>query len=123
MDGQSHDDGGGPPVAPRSSRVEVRDQGGTASADVTTPDEPHSTATVAFRSRPGDVAPEARRELVDKVLAQPEVQGSDAVHVVLPLGDGATIGRLHERTTNVDARAAGASTVIDAEVPETPPPG
>jgi len=36
--------------------------------------------------------------------------------VVVPLGDTESISRLQERTSNVTARAAGASSVIEADV-------
>ena len=50
------------------------------------------------------------------MLDHPDVQASDNVHVVVPIGDGESITRLQDRTTNFSARAAGASSVIDAEV-------
>lgn len=107
------------PPATEDSRVEVRHDGHVvAAADIKSSPEPHGTATVSLRAHHDQAPPEARGELVDQVLDQPGVSNSDKVHVVLPLGDSASISRLRERTTNVNARAAGASSVIEAEVPQ-----
>ena len=61
--------------------------------------------------------PTVRTDLVDQVLDVPGVSNSDGVHVVLPLGDDASIRRLQERTTSFDAHRAGYSAVVDADLP------
>ena len=105
----------------KQDSVEVRHEGRVvAKAAVTTPPEPHGTASVALTARRGEAPPEARSELVDQVMDHPGVRSSDTVHVVVPLGDGESITRLQEHTTNFNARAAGASSVIDADVAEPP---
>jgi hypothetical protein len=95
--------------------VKVSHDGQVCAADISTPAEPDGVASVGLRA-PHDVSPEARGELVDRVMEHPAVQGSDKVRVVVPLGDSESISRLHEHTTNVTARAAGASSVIEADV-------
>ena len=77
---------------------------------------------MALTARHGEAPPEARSELVDQVMDHPGVRSSDNVHVVVPIGDGESITRLQEHTTNFTARAAGASSVIDADVAEPPAP-
>lgn len=109
------------PATPTSESVTVRRDGHVvAEATISTvpaAEEPAKVALVADR----DAAPAgARGELVDQVLDHPEVQSSGNVHVVVPLGDSESIGRLQERTTNFTARAAGASSVVEAEVPRPP---
>lgn len=105
----------------KKDSVEVRHEGRVvAAADVTTTSEPHGTASVALSARHGEAPPEARSDLVDQVMDHPGVRSSDNVHVVVPIGDGESITRLQEHTTNFTARAAGASSVIDAEVGEPP---
>ena len=104
-----------------TARLEVRHEGEVvATAEVQGPPEPHGTAHVALQRHRGDVPPELGGDLVDQVMDTPEVSTSDNVHVVLPLGDSAAITRLQERTTGFSARAAGASSVVDAEVPGDP---
>ena len=109
------DDEGRTPATNESVKV-TRDGHVVAEASVSALPEPEEPAKVAL-SAPRDVAPTgARGELVDQVMDHPAVQGSDNVHVVLPLGDTESISRLQERTTNFTARAAGASSVVEAEV-------
>lgn len=104
------------------SELEVRREGRVAaSATVVSPRHPHGTARVSLRSQRDVAAPDARSELVDKVLDQPAVRGAGHVHVVVALGDAESITRLQQRTTGFSAHAAGSSSVIDAEV--VPPAG
>lgn len=106
-----------PDARAKKDSVEVRHEGRVvAAADVTTPPEPHGTASVALTARHGEAPPAARSELVDQVMDHPGVRQSDSVHVVVPIGDGESITRLQDHTTNFTARAAGASSVIEAEV-------
>jgi hypothetical protein len=99
-----------------NERVQLRHDGHVvAAADISASANPHGTASVALRA-PHELSSEAREELVDQVMEHPAVQGCDTVHVVVPLGDGASISRLHEHTTNANAHAAGASSIIDADV-------
>ena len=95
--------------------VEVTHGGQVCAADISTPAEPDGVASVGLRAD-HDTSPGARGELVDRVMEHPAVQGSDKVRVVVPLGDSESISRLHEHTTNLNARAAGASSVIEADV-------
>lgn len=113
--------GGLPPHEPLHTKdsVDVRREGRVvASADVTTTPEPHGTASVALTARHGEAPPHARSELVDQVMDHPGVRGSDNVHVVVPIGDSESIAALQEQTDNFTARAAGASSIIDADVPQ-----
>jgi hypothetical protein len=116
------------PNAPQTTdsySVQVSHDGrAVASADVVASTEPHGTATVTFHSASADSGPgphgelpsDARRELVDTVMAQPGVRSSDHLHAVVPLGDSPTVTRLQQRTDNFTARAAGVSAIIDADV-------
>ena len=102
----------------KKDSVKVQREGKVvATAEVVTPPEPHGTASVSLTARHGEAPHTARAELVDQVMDHPGVRESHKVHVVVPLGDGESITRLQEHTTNFTARAAGASSVIDAEVP------
>lgn len=109
-------DGGRDLSASHELSVKVQHDGHVvAAADVTT-SEAHGTAKVALLTPHADAPDSARGELVDQVLDHPEVRPSDSVKVVAPLGDSGALGRLQERTTNYHARAAGASSVVEAEV-------
>jgi len=45
------------------------------------------------------------------------VQASDRVEAAVPYGDGESLERLRERTEDAHARAAGATTLLDANIP------
>lgn len=108
----------GPPTVDRI-RIEARHEGQVvATAEVTTTPEPHGTAQVGLQRHRDDAPAEVRGDLVDRVMDAPGVSNSDTVHVVLPLGDAASISRLQERTTDFTARAAGSSSIVDAGVPD-----
>ncbi len=64
------------------------------------------------RARPGD-----RTSLVDAVMDLPEVQGSQRVEASVPYGDGESLDRLRQRTADPQTRVAGATTLLDANVP------
>ena len=114
MTGRPDDEGRGPTT---NESVKVRRDGHVvAEASISTRPQPEEPANVALSAQRDHVPAGARGELVDQVLDHPDVQGSDNVHVVLPLGDSESISRLQERTTNFSARAAGASSVVEAEV-------
>ena len=104
-----------PPTGSSEETVQVSHDGQVAAADISTSDQADGVASVALRAR-HEVSPEYRDELMDRVMEHPAVQASDTVHVVVPIGDSASISRLHEHTTNATARAAGASSIIEADV-------
>ena len=64
------------------------------------------------RVRPGD-----RAALVDEVMGLPEVKSSDRVEATVPYGDAESVERLRERTDDAVLRAAGGTTLLDANVP------
>ena len=104
---------------PEQERIQVeRDGRVIASAVVRSTPEPSGVAEVALQRQEHDVPPAVRQELVDQVLDVPGVSNSDSVHVVLPVGDDASIRRIQERTTSFDAHRAGYSAVVDASLPE-----
>jgi len=63
------------------------------------------------------VRPGYRASLVDAVMDLPEVQASDRVEAAIPYGDSESLERLRERTEDAQARAAGATTLLDANIP------
>jgi hypothetical protein len=55
--------------------------------------------------------------LVDEVMGLPEVRESDRMEAAVPLGDAESVERLRERTDDAVLRAAGATTLLDANLP------
>ncbi len=87
-----------------------------AAADVTIPPET-GTAQASLRAAAGQIPPGCRASLVDAVMDLPDVQDSDRLEAALPLGDAETLARLRERSENSTTRAAGASALLDADIP------
>jgi hypothetical protein len=95
-----------------------------AAADVTIPPGT-GTAQASLRAAAGQIPPGRRSSLVDAVMDLPDVRDSDRLEAALPLGDAETLARLRERSENSTTRAAGASALLDADIPaaERPDPG
>ena len=81
-----------------------------------------STVRASLHVEAGHLAPGTRARLVDAVLDAPEVGSRRHVEVAVPLGDGEMLDRVRERTGSDEVRAAGASCLIDAELPESETP-
>ena len=105
------------PNTPR--HVEIKDEGDqtVAEAEVTTARGPEGTVRASMHAKDAYVRPGYRASLVDAVMDLPEVQASDRVEATIPYGDGESLERLRERTEAAQARAAGATTLLDADVP------
>jgi hypothetical protein len=104
------------PETPRHVEIKDEDDRSVAAAEVTTAGGPEGTVRVSMRADP--YAPTGyRASLVDTVMDLPEVRASDRVEAAVPYGDGESVKRLHERTEDAQARAAGSTTLLDAKVP------
>ena len=98
--------------------LEMKDGDETvAAADVTIPAEAEGTAQASLRAASGHVPPGRRASLVDAVMDLPEVQESSRLEAAVPIGDSETLGRLRERSENATTRPAGASALLDADIP------
>jgi hypothetical protein len=105
------------PQTPR--HVEIRDEDGdtVAEAEVTTARGPEGTVRASMHATDAYVRPGHRTRMVDAVMDLPEVQASDRVEAAVPYGDAESLKRLRERTEDAQARAAGATTLFDANIP------
>jgi hypothetical protein len=111
---------------PHVHHLEIKEGEETvAAADVTIPPGT-GTAQASLRAAPGQIPPGRRTRLVDAVMDLPDVQDSTRLEAALPLGDSETLARLRERSENATTRAAGASALLDADIPPSesaPDPG
>lgn len=108
------------PDVPR--RIEVKDGDQTvAAAEVTTVEGAEGTARTSLHPASGHTAPGTRASLVDAVLDQPEVQGSNRLEATVPLGDGEALERLRQRTDDAVTRPAGSTALLDANLPSDRP--
>ncbi len=98
--------------------VEISDDDRTvvATAEVTS-QGPGGTARASLCAESGHITPGRRAGLVDAVLDLPEVQESAHLKVAFPLGDSETLRRLQERCPDVRTHPAGASAIMEANLP------
>ena len=100
-------------------RVEVKDDDDrtAAVAEVTTARGPEGTVRTSMYAKGEHVRPGDRATLVDEVMDLPEVKASERVEASVPFGDAESVERLRERTDDAVLRAAGGTTLLDANVP------
>jgi hypothetical protein len=101
--------------------VEISDDECTVATAEVTSEGPGGTAWASLRAEPGHIIPGRRASLVDAVLDLPEVQESAHLSVVFPLGDCETLQRLQERCLDVRSHPAGASAIMEANLPSGGP--
>jgi hypothetical protein len=99
-------------------QVSISDEEGrqVGVADIEVVDD--SVVRASLHVEAGHLPPGTRARLVDAVLDAPEVSSRRHVQVAVPLGDSEMLDRVRERSDIDEARAAGASCLIDAELPE-----
>ena len=105
---------------PENSRhVEIKDDDDrtAAVAEVTTARGPEGTVRTSMYAKNEHVRPGDRAALVDEVMDLPEVKASDRVEATVPYGDAESVERLRERTDDAVLRAAGGTTLLDANLP------
>jgi hypothetical protein len=86
-----------------------------ATAEVHPTDDPglvHSDLHVESGHLPGGT----RTRLVDAVLEHPQVDEADRLLATMPLGDTEMLDRVRERCDGVEARAAGATKLVEARL-------
>jgi hypothetical protein len=104
------------PKTPRHVEVKDGDEA-VAAAEVTTSAEAHGTARASLHARAGHMTPGSRASLVDAVMDLPEVRASARLEATIPLGDGESLDRLQQRTDDAEARPAGSTALVDADIP------
>ena len=98
------------------STVRVEDDGKLlAEADVRPAAEP-GVVRSALHVEAGHLPPGTRTRLVDAVLEHPAVEDAEKLVATMPISDSEMLGRLRERTDEVDTRAAGATKIVEARI-------
>ncbi len=101
----------------RTSRVEVDQDGSVvAFAEVERP-EGADVAKARLHVEGGHRPPGTGARLVDAVLETPEVQDAAAIVAAVPKGEGEAIQHAHERLPAATARSAGATVIVEGELP------
>ena len=102
------------PAARHTIRIEA-DGRTIAEAEVAatgTPGVVHSDLHVES----GPLPAHTRSKLVDAVLDDPDVCAAERLVATMPLGDTEMLQRVRERSEAVEARAAGATKIVDARL-------
>jgi hypothetical protein len=101
----------------RRIRVDIEIDGrAVAAADVEQHDEP-GVVRAALHVEPGVPPPGSRARLVDTILNLPEVHTQRRLEATLPIGETEILQRLRERCDSVQTRPAGATCLVDADLP------
>jgi hypothetical protein len=112
------------PEIPRHVEIKDADDHVVAEAEVTTARGPEGTVRTSMHAKNEHARRGDRTTLVDAVMDLPEVQASERVEAAVPYGDGESLERLRQRTDDPRTRVAGATTLLDANVPsDTRPAG
>ena len=106
---------------PRHLEIKDETDRTVAQAEVTTALGPEGTVRTSMQSD-ADAPRGSRASLVDAVMDLPEVQASERVEAAVPYGDAESLERLRERTADAETRAAGATTLLDANIHEAREP-
>jgi hypothetical protein len=88
-----------------------------ASADVE-PSIGSDTVRASMHVESGHLPSGTRTRLVDAVVDRATALQAGRLQASLPAGDGEILDRLRERCVDLDARAAGASCLVDAPLAE-----
>ena len=92
-----------------------------ATADVEEHDE-RGVVRASLRVVPGHQPTGSQTRLVDAVLDLPEVHDQQRLEATLPIGDCEILERLGERSEDMQTRPAGATYLVDADLPEAGSP-
>ena len=105
------------PETPRHVEIKDEDDRVVAEAEVTTALGPEGTVRTSMHAKNEHARRGDRTALVDTVMDLPEVRASERVEASVPYGDGESLERLRQRTEDPQTRVAGATTLLDANVP------
>jgi hypothetical protein len=105
------------PETPRHVEIKNDDDRTAAVAEVTTARGPEGTVRTSLYAKNEHVRPGDRATLVDEVMGLPEVRASNRMEATVPYGDAESVERLRERTDDAVLRAAGGTTLLDANLP------
>ena len=93
----------------------VADGNVLAEADVRPTDEPGVVAS-SMHVESGHLPVGTGTRLADAVLEHPEVDRAERLVATMPIGDTEMIDRVRERSDEVEARAAGATKIVEARL-------
>jgi hypothetical protein len=104
-------------AAPAPPRIAIDGDDGSTLAVATIDFIDPDVVRAALHVSPGHLPPGTRTRLVDAVFDDPDVRSRRQVQVSLPLGDTEILDRLRERGVLTSFRAAGSTSLVEADLP------
>jgi hypothetical protein len=101
----------------RDSTIQIEDDDGQvlATAEIT-PTENAGVVHSDLHVEAGHLPTGTRSRLVDAVLEHPIVGSADTLMATMPISDAEMLDRVRERADDVEARAAGATKIVEAHL-------
>jgi len=87
-----------------------------ATADVERPESAGPVRAVLYVES-GHLPTGSRTRLVDAMFDLPELQGGEHLEAAVPIGDAEILDRLRQRCVEVRTRPAGATCLVEAQLP------
>jgi hypothetical protein len=101
--------------SPHEIRIEV--DGHLVAAAEVSPTEDPDVVRSAMHVESGHLPAGSRTRLVDAVLDDPQVAAAPHLAASVPMGDTELLDRIRERAGSVDVRAAGATVLVEMDMP------
>jgi hypothetical protein len=104
-----------------SHEIAIETNGRLAALAKVSPTDDPAVVQAAMHVESGHVPPGACSSLVDAVLDDPQVKSASHLTASMPTGDTEMVDRVRERAASVELRAAGATKLVEAELPADDP--
>ncbi len=102
-------------------QVQINDADGRSIASAEIDEVDPAVARTSLHVEAGHLPAGSRTRLVDAVLDDPDVSSHSQVKMAFPLGDTEILDRVRERCHTIEARAAGSTCLVDADLPDSTP--
>jgi hypothetical protein len=100
-------------------QVQINDAAGRSIASAEIDEVNPGVARTSLHVEAGHLPAGSRTKLVDAVLDDPDVSSHPQVKMAFPLGDTEILDRVRERCDTIEARAAGSTCLVDADLPDS----
>ena len=102
---------------PASHEIEIEVDGRLAAVATVSGTADPRVVRSAMHVESGHLPPGTRTRLVDAVLDDDQVSSAEHLAASMPMGDTELLDRVRERGSNVEVRAAGATNLVEADLP------
>jgi hypothetical protein len=103
--------------SPSTHEIRIEVDGHLVAAAEVSPTEDPDVVHSAMHVESGHLPAGSRTRLVDAVLDDPQVAAAPHLAASVPMGDTELLDRMRERAGSVDVRAAGATVLVDVDMP------